>query len=196
MRARSTTLLVLFLACSLITLAVLLSLSGASPVAAQGGVRHVAPGADCGAATPCYASVQAALDAASPGDLIKVAGGTYAGVTSRQGYSQSVYISQTITIRGGYSTADWSVSDPVANVTTLDAENLGYVVRTAGWSGRAQHLHHRHAGGARPGARRGVGRDERLLQPAVRQGLPGPRHDRRGHLRGARRARQSAPAGY
>ena len=51
------------------------------------GTYYVAPGGDCGTGiSPCYASVQAAVDATDdPGDVIKVAAGTYTGVSARAG---------------------------------------------------------------------------------------------------------------
>ena len=39
-----------------------------------------------------YTSVQAAVDAASDGDVIKVAAGTYTGVSARNGVTQVVYL--------------------------------------------------------------------------------------------------------
>ena len=45
---------------------------------------YVAPVGSCGGKTPCYATVQAAVDAADdPGDVVKVAAGTYTGVQGR-----------------------------------------------------------------------------------------------------------------
>ena len=38
--------------------------AGLTPTAT---VRYVAPGGACGGATPCYATIQAAFDAAAPG---------------------------------------------------------------------------------------------------------------------------------
>ena len=82
-----------------------------------------------------YSSVQAAVDAASDGAVIKVAAGTYTDTvthTPPSGYvnppasgviTQVVHISKTLTIRGGYTTTNWTTSDPVANPTTLDAES-------------------------------------------------------------------------
>ena len=112
--------------------------------APQATTRYVAPGGNCGTAAPCYGNVQAAVDAASAGDTIRVATGIYTGVQGRpapSGYphppasnliTQVVYITKTVTVRGGYTTADWNTSDPDANPTTLDAEGLGRVMVIAG----------------------------------------------------------------
>ncbi|HEY54072.1 MAG TPA: hypothetical protein G4N94_11505 [Caldilineae bacterium] len=94
--------------------------------------RYVAPGGHCGAAASCYANVQAAVDAADPGDEIKVAQGAYAGVSARAGVTQTVYISKTVTIRGGYTTANWTTPDPVAHPTILDATGKGRVLYLVG----------------------------------------------------------------
>lgn len=96
------------------------------------GVRYVAPGSACGGATPCYASPQAALDAAAAGDEIRVAAGAYTGVSVRSGATQTLYIDKSVTIRGGYTTANWSTPDPTANPTTLDAQGQGRVIYAVG----------------------------------------------------------------
>ena len=72
-------------------------------------------------------AVQQAVDAASAGDTIKIAG-TCAGVDEIDGTTQSVYINKTVTLSGGYTTTDWLTSDPAANPTTLDAEANGRVI--------------------------------------------------------------------
>jgi parallel beta-helix repeat protein len=94
---------------------------------------YVAPGTDCGGTTPCYGSVQAAVDAVdSPDDVIKVAAGIYTGVSAREGVTQVVHISKTVTVRGGYTTTNWTTSDPDANRTTLDAQGRGRVLYVTG----------------------------------------------------------------
>lgn len=79
-----------------------------------------------------YGSIQSAVDAASDGDEIKVAEGTYTGINHRFGHAQVVYLDKSITIRGGYTTTDWTTSDPVANPTTVDADGQGRVLYITG----------------------------------------------------------------
>jgi predicted outer membrane repeat protein len=66
------------------------------------------------------------------GDEIRVAAGTYAGVQQRDGVTQAVYISKTVTIGGGYAVSNWATSDPVANLTALDAQGQGRVLYITG----------------------------------------------------------------
>jgi len=78
-----------------------------------------------------YSSVQAAVDAAGPGDVIKVAQGTYTDIHVRAGITQVVYISKTVTVRGGYN-AGFTAWDPTAHPTTLDAQGQGRVLYLTG----------------------------------------------------------------
>jgi hypothetical protein len=113
-----------------------ISAPGSSPVEAGGpdgyDLYYVAPGGECGLGwIPCYATIQAAADAADhPDDVIKVAGGTYArpAPVSYEGpavISQVLYLSQTLTLRGGYTTTDWSSPHPISYPVTLDAGGTG-----------------------------------------------------------------------
>ena len=79
-----------------------------------------------------YPTVQGAVDASTdPSDVIKVAG--YCSATnSYGGLLQVLYLSKTLTVRGGYTTTDWLVPDPVANPTTLDAEGNGRTIFVMG----------------------------------------------------------------
>jgi len=94
--------------------------------------RYVAPGGHCGGASPCYATIQAAVDAADPGDEIKVAEGTYRDLHARGSVTQTVYIERAISLRGGYAPADWSAADPVAHPTILDARGKGRALYITG----------------------------------------------------------------
>ena len=51
------------------------------------------------------------MEQSSPGDEVRLAGGTYTG---------SVGIPDTLTLRGGYSTTNWNVSNKTANPTILN----------------------------------------------------------------------------
>jgi hypothetical protein len=107
---------------------------------AQATTRYVATtGVDSGdctdASNPCRA-IQYAVDVAAEGDLIKVAAGVYQDMHQRAGVTQTVYISKTVTIRGGYTALDFAdPPDPVANPTTLDAQRQGRVIYIDGLAG-------------------------------------------------------------
>jgi len=130
---------VLPLAAALAAVAAVLAIAGLlgppPPVArANPGVLCVAPGGT-GCASPCegtcYAAVQEAVDAAVLGDEIRVAG-AHSGVQARNGLTQVVYLSQTLTIRGGYTTSNWTVPYPLTQPTTLDAQGQGRVLYITG----------------------------------------------------------------
>lgn len=90
--------------------------------------HYVAAGASCGSVTPCYGTIQEAVDAAVAGDEIRVAAGLYSGVQN----GALVSVTKSLTIRGGYTSSDWTISDPDANPTILDAQNQGTVLVTSG----------------------------------------------------------------
>jgi hypothetical protein len=103
--------------------------------AAQGpdgeAVYYVAP--SCGGVpSPCYTEVQSAVDAVDdPGDVVQIAQGTYTDVHARGGYTQAVYVSRTLTLRGGYA-PDFGAWDPALYPTVLDAQRLGRVFYVGG----------------------------------------------------------------
>jgi uncharacterized repeat protein (TIGR01451 family) len=85
-----------------------------------------------------YSSIQAAVDAATDGTVVKVAAGHYTGVHARPAppvypwpapggtITQVVYISNTLTLRGGYAAPGFAEPpDPEAHPTTVDAEDQG-----------------------------------------------------------------------
>ena len=96
------------------------------------GTLYVSADGDCGGMTPCYDVIQDAADAAVAGDTIKVAMGVYTEVNTYGGLAQIVYVAKDLTIRGGYSTANWDSSDPDANPTVLDAQNTARVIYVSG----------------------------------------------------------------
>jgi hypothetical protein len=79
-----------------------------------------------------YTTIQAAVDTAAPGDVIKVAGGSYTGVQTRSGVTQLVYLDKSVIVQGGYTPEDWTAPYPEANSTILDAEGLGRVIYVTG----------------------------------------------------------------
>jgi hypothetical protein len=110
---------------------------GIAIVYADPGTLYVAPGGsdasnDCIVpGSPC-ATIQHAVDKAVSGDEIRVAVGTYTGTNSYGGLSQVVYISETVTVRGGYTTSNWNTYDPKNNLVVVDAEGNGRVFYVTG----------------------------------------------------------------
>ncbi len=85
-----------------------------------------------------YNDLQAAIDAAQPGDTLKVAG-TCSTVHSRPDalsptgvVTQVAHIAKALTLQGGYTTTNWLTPNPTANPTTLDARDQGRVFYATG----------------------------------------------------------------
>lgn len=87
-------------------------------------------------ASPC-ATLQHAVDQAIAGDEIRVAAGTYSGAqtlthTDTYTYTQVVMINKGLTLRGGYTQADWLNSKPSANNTVIDPGGYGRGITVIG----------------------------------------------------------------
>ena len=109
-----------------------MALEGSATIRYVDGVTGHDNGNDCIASTVPCATVQHAVDVAAPGDEIRVATGVYTGVHARAGITQVVYISKSVTVRGGYATTDWTTPYPVTQPTTLDAQKQGRVLYISG----------------------------------------------------------------
>ncbi len=108
-------------------------------------LRYVAKGGsdasnDClTSGSPC-ASIQHAVDVSSPNDEIRVAAGTYsdtharlkADVLATGTVTQVVYITQSVSIRGGFTTTNWTTQNINANPTILDGGNSARVLYVTG----------------------------------------------------------------
>ena len=104
---------------------------------AQTAVLYVsATDSGCGGQTPCFGSIQSAVDAAQPGDEIRVAAGMYAGTTPAVvddvPYTQHVLIAKSLSLQGGYGEGNWNAPDPSANPTVIDAQGHGRAISIVG----------------------------------------------------------------
>ncbi len=110
----------------------MLALMNWQPAQAVSNTLFVSKIAGCNGATPCYATIQDAVDAAQPGDEIHIAAGHYGDIYTRPRrdtvstgtVTQTVYLSKTLWIRGGYNNT-FTTQDPEAYTTTLDAQGQG-----------------------------------------------------------------------
>ena len=88
--------------------------------------------ADCAAVvdknlTLVYTKVQDAINAANPGDEVRISG-TCIGAQLTSGTMQLAYVNKQITVRGGYTPTNWLASYPITQPTFLDAQGLGRVL--------------------------------------------------------------------
>jgi len=88
------------------------------PSRVAGRTLYVSSGGTCGGQTPCYATLQEAVDAAAPtGDLIKVAGGVYTSTDD-----QVLHIDRAVQLIGGFPPGEWSQPYPDIHPVIVDAE--------------------------------------------------------------------------
>lgn len=76
-------------------------------------------------------AIQQAIDAAAEGTLLKIAG-SCRGAHPRAGVTQTVFISKSVRLQGGYTLTNWLAPDASANPTILDAQSTGRVVYITG----------------------------------------------------------------
>lgn len=93
-------------------------------------IRYVSPaGADaanvCTNPTSPCATLQHAINNVVSGDEIRLAEGVYSDVVQINGLDQIGYVDVSLTIRGGYSSTDFTQSYPQTQTTVLDAQSLG-----------------------------------------------------------------------
>lgn len=127
-----------------VSLAVALGLSLASAEGQDAGAVFYVDDATCpatgsGTQGDPYCRIQDAVDTASAGDEVRVAGGTYAGaqmaLDGRTGYTytQVVFITRSLTLRGSYDAVHWdAVLDPAANPSIIDAQGYGRGISVVG----------------------------------------------------------------
>ena len=75
-----------------------------------------------------------AVDAAQPGDLIKVAAAMYIEAKLVSGTQYNLYLNKTVSILGGYTCADFTNQNPTANVTTIRPFTSTVISRFHLWS--------------------------------------------------------------
>ncbi len=123
MKIHSSRLVILFVPILSSVAALLLMANNASPPRPDSGSVAAAPQVNewhvCQTGGANFTTIQAAVDAAQPGDLIKVAAAMYTEAKLVIATQYNLYITKTVTIRGGYTCADFTNQNPSANVTTI-----------------------------------------------------------------------------
>ena len=87
-------------------------------------------GTQCTIAAPCYLTT--AVGEANTGDEIRVAAGLYDSPHNIGNNDQTLYLNNSLTLRGGFTPADWPTPNPTLNETILDGQNTRRVVRVDG----------------------------------------------------------------
>ena len=77
-----------------------------------------------------YQTIQAAVDAAQLGDVIKVAAGVYAESKMVSGFPYNLYITKTVEILGGFTCDNWTTRSYTENLTTILPVNPAFAVVT------------------------------------------------------------------
>jgi hypothetical protein len=126
-----------------LALAIGLCLAPVGPVRAQSTIYvddDTCPDPGSGTEGDPYCRIQDAVDDASDGDEIHVAGGTYTDVQevldgrTNYTYTQVAFITRSLTLRGGYAANDWHADpDPVANPSIIDAQGFGRGISLVGY---------------------------------------------------------------
>ncbi len=129
MKTQNRYLGIISLAILLLVLLGALSVTGPPTFAIPAAELHVCPP---GPLTCDYTTIQAAVDAANAGDVIKVSAGTYAGVQTIDMHTQHLFINKPLTVAGGYNPSDWENANPALYPTILDAQASGRVVYVDG----------------------------------------------------------------
>jgi hypothetical protein len=71
---------------------------------------------------------------------IRIAAGSYTGVSTRLGLTQMVYLSKTVKLLGGYTSSNWNTAYPLTQTSTLNAQSQGRVIYVAAGSSLIQGL--------------------------------------------------------
>ncbi len=121
-------------------------------------VLYVAHDCSIITATHCYTLIQAAVNAAVPGDAIRVAEGTY---------YESVTLTKSVTLEGGWG-ADFGARDWTCYTTTIDARRAGPAIRIEGTVSPTIEGFVITGGDGTPGARGGGG--VQIYRPAFQPG--------------------------
>jgi hypothetical protein len=77
-----------------------------------------------------FETIQDAIDAAGPGDVIKVAAGEYLESKMVSGFPYNLYITKTVEIFGGYTCDNWVTRSYTTNLTTILPANPDFAVVT------------------------------------------------------------------